>query len=429
MYKPILYPVLSWLLCAFAFAQTPLHYELTLDSPIRGKARVRLHLPTQADKSPFILYSPATEMGLTSQVYNVTCEGKTYLLQKQGVWTVPRACKKVTWDIQLLRGMPNQVDAARQESLYLDGSIWWIIATPTALLKLKGKEKATITVYGPACDKTAETIAKKLYTGILPHDWQAPEFIAIDPCHQHQRQSLIPGLRFVVDNPVRFEKLNLDKHYAPVFAYLTRLTGTHETVISSPITVIWLGRATSLGAIGGAAGHHSFVANYLVGTDAHKIEEEAAHTLMVVTHEQFHQLTSLVRHAALPLPTWINESLAQYYALKALRTHARFTPHTMAKLEKPFLSALPAENISLLEAEKRYKKERQLYSLFYTKGSAFWHQVDQLIHAATGDNLDHYLPHILQTEFVGEGGRREDWEKAFKKQLPAETIDRILQAI
>jgi hypothetical protein len=414
----IISALLSVLLSASILAQTPLHYEMVLDS---GKARVQVQLPVSVSHAPYF-YSPAVEMGLISQVHNVTCEGKPLLLQKPGVWQVPKTCKKVSWELEFLPGKPDQIDAARQESLYIEGAKWWLIATPTALLKLDGyKEEAKLTVYGPNCTQKTDA---ELYKGSLPYDWQAPEFIAIDPCHQHQRKSLMPGLRFIVDNPARFEKLNLEKRYAPIFTYLTHLTGAHNKLVTSPITIIWLGRDASLGAIGGAAGHHSFVANYLVGTDLNKKEEEAAHTLMVVAHEQFHQLTGLVRHHTTPLPMWINESLAQYYALKALRTQAIFTSTTLAKIEKPFLSS-PSATLSLLDVEKRYKKERQLYSLFYTQGSAFWHQVDQLIQEETGENLDHYLPRLLQTEFIADGGQRETWNKVFKG-LPAKTINRIV---
>lgn len=150
-----------------------------------------------------------------------------------------------------------------------------------------------------------------MFKSHLPHQWQAPEFIAIDPCTQHQLSTPIAGLKFFVDDPEKFIPLHISQRYSPIFDYLVQVTQTKQAVLNSPLTIIWLSRKANTGSIQVAAGHTTLIANYLLAEKEEDKEKMLARTLMVAAHEQFHELTSLIRQSPHPLPTWINESLAQ----------------------------------------------------------------------------------------------------------------------
>lgn len=110
---------------------------------------------------------------------------------------------------------------------------------------------------------------------------------------------------------------------------------------------------------------------------------------------------------------WLN------YALKALRYKKAFDENTLIVVESPFIKPTTPFNISLLEAQKRYEQEPQLYSLFYTQGAFFGHQLDQFLQVHCNKNLDQYLPLILTSDFSQEGGERKDWKKIFGQDLAA----------
>lgn len=168
-------------------------------------------------------------------------------------------------------------------------------------------------INGPTCRNNLLNPSEEvqLFKSHLPHQWQAPEFIAIDPCTQHQLSTPIAGLKFFVDDPEKFIPLHISQRYSPIFDYLVQVTQTKQAVLNSPLTIIWLSRKANTGSIRVAAGHTTLIANYLLAEKEEDKEKMLARTLMVAAHEQFHELTSLIRQSPHPLPTWINESLAQ----------------------------------------------------------------------------------------------------------------------
>jgi hypothetical protein len=42
-------------------------------------------------------------MGITNQIENMTCDGKPIQEEKPGVWNVPRDCKKIQWQVSLIK--------------------------------------------------------------------------------------------------------------------------------------------------------------------------------------------------------------------------------------------------------------------------------------------------------------------------------------
>jgi len=77
----------------------------------------------------------------------------------------------------------------------------------------------------------------------------------------------------------------------------------------------------------------------------------------------------------------MGESLANYYALKAL--NRLFRPTTMGLLD--------------IEREISSEQNRQNYGLLYTQGATFWSELDTVIQQFSSDNesLDSFMPAIM----------------------------------
>ena len=118
-----------------------------------------------------------------------------------------------------------------------------------------------------------------------------------------------------------------------------------------------------------------------------------------VLHEQFHQLTRGT------LPAWMNESLATYFALKAV-AQIYTDPADIAAARATFLHPDAKIDIGLLDVQHQLDKEHDFshYSLFYSQGAAFWDKIDKALAKATNGakTLDDVLPAITSTSYTGD---------------------------
>ncbi|MGL4917819.1 MAG: hypothetical protein ACRC5D_16510, partial [Aeromonas allosaccharophila] len=140
-----------------------------------------------------------------------------------------------------------------------------------------------------------------------------------------------------------------------------------------PWQLVWLGRDVATRSLGGAAGDQVFVANY--PTDAGKPTPQAPLRLLRTSaHEAVHILSA---RRSEPQPTWVNESLAEYLAIKALR---RFRLHQVTAVNELAErgNQLPHSESGLYQAAREViAGDRSYYPLFYVKGSAFWEALER----------------------------------------------------
>lgn len=123
-------------------------------------------------------------------------------------------------------------------------------------------------------------------------------------------------VRYVADDLKQVQQLGLLQAHQAALEYLVRVLGLGRPLPTPELLVVWAHRNASKGKAAGAAGGHSFIANCIVGP-AGGDDMNNALSLLVIAHEQFHQLVALSGNALSPLPLWASESLAQYYAVKA----------------------------------------------------------------------------------------------------------------
>ena len=163
--------------------------------------------------------------------------------------------------------------------------------------------------------------------------------------------------------------------------YLSQVFG--KGITPDNWTLIWLPKEISSGSLGGAAGNQIFMANYPV-KDGALVADSLPRLLRISCHESIHILSRQKN------PVWVSESIAEYYAWKALKTS--HTP-SVSPLESYQNSKHPLLATGLYAANHQVSDLKQMsyYALFYIKGAAFWQELDQAL-VRHGRSLDSYLP-------------------------------------
>lgn len=150
--------------------------------------------------------------------------------------------------------------------------------------------------------------------------------------------------------------------------------------------------------------------------------------MMIVAHEQFHQLVDIVRGdlSSPPFAAWLNESLAQYYGLKALVATEK-SPAAQEIWAKFIDLQRPVEH-GLLELNRRYESgDHAVYDSFYSQGATLWHALDVAITAATEGKkkLDDYLADLLRTSAAENGSLPSSFIEQLRRTGGA-NVDQVL---
>ena len=176
--------------------------------------------------------------------------------------------------------------------------------------------------------------------------------------------------------------------------------------------VVWLG-LNKKGGLGGAAGFRSSLINYPC-KNGKLLKDKFIWALMTAFHEQFHVLYG----SGSSQPTWVNERLAQYYAIKSM-DRTGIDKDLIEPIKDQFFQPGRKNILGLKEANRRFKYENDfsVYHLFYDQGSTFWYELDNLIADCTHGkkNLDDFIGQFSKIDFPEDGG------------LPGKSID-LLEA-
>lgn len=260
----------------------------------------------------------------------------------------------------------------------------------------------------------------------MPALHSAPEFHVLGRVEPSARTVSHLLVACVSDDPGRTASLGLEALHASALACLStalalRLPPRAE---DGALLVVWPGASEARGEAGGAAGGRSFVANDIIDSLRNR-DRNTASTLMVIAHEQFHQLVDQL-HSRLPspytFPAWLGESLAHCYGLRAMRgacdsPAAREVSARFVDLERPV-------DHGLLELNRRHLAgQPAAYGLFYSQGATRWHALDVAIVDATQGRkrLDDLIGDLLRTPVPGDGSLL----RSFVELLRAAGGDRV----
>jgi hypothetical protein len=382
----------------------PIHYTVTVaaERPLLLDASLDLDEFAGSGRTAHV---QGTNFGLVPQVGDVRCDGQPVEQDGQGHWPLPDLCRQLEWTIAVREAEPMGVDASAQASLYFPEPGWWLLSEPTSLLRVSAAPAGRgLAVQFTGLPESARQTGGQPSAGggwRVPPFGSAPEFYAFGVLHSHALDFETLQVTYVADDPAAIERLPLEPAHRSILKYLLdTFPVTADQANGSHLLVIWLGVDEAHGHAGGAAGSRSFLANYVVG-DAGNDDLNAVRTLMILAHEQVHQLVDLFGPSA-PISTWASESLAQYYGLTALR-HSPLAATAVERAHAFFIDPVRPVEAGLRTLQARHEAgDADAYDLFYTQGATFWSEVDRVLReAGSPDGLDALLPMLLGAGFEG----------------------------
>lgn len=411
------------ILSADAFAQ----YEVRLADG--GKHLSISWTPPSDGAAPLKLAPRGVAWGLKPQVSDVRCGEDPLPQDSAGYWLAPADCPKVTWRVVPDPVPPEGADASEQRTLAVGPTPWILLAEPTSILRPLGADGATTIRSAPGSPRLFGATRSARGVFRVPPVNSGPEFYVVGRTDLTRRRLGQLEITYAADDADRVEQLRLEALHASALSYLSQVLPLPQAAapVDRSLLVVWLGVSESRGGAGGAAGSRSFLANYVLGSPANNGRNTAL-TMMILAHEQFHQLADVIRSDLPPQPStvWFNESIAHYYGLKALM--AADTSEDAKAVWDKFIDRERVVEHGLVELNRRYESgDQAVYNLFYSQGATFWYEIDTAIKAATrGEkSLDDYLVELLCDPMASDGGL----SPAFIEQLRGvadDDVDRIL---
>jgi hypothetical protein len=381
----------------------PTHYTIRVDAarPLELEASLDLHEFPGLDRTAGV---QGTGFGLASQVQNVHCDGAVITASADGLWTLPNGCRRLQWTVAVRVAAPLAVDASEQESLFFENPGWWLLSEPTSLLRVSsaapGRDLDLQIIGEPSGTQQVGGAILSERSWRVPPLGSAPEFFAIGMLHSRALEMGALKVTYVFDDPLRVEQLPLETAHRRMLDRLLTVFTMPEDGAPPHLLVVWLGVDARHGQAGGAAGSRSFLANYVVGESA-DADLNAVRTLLILAHEQVHQLVDVAKPAS-PLPTWAAESLAQFYGLSSLR-HSGLAESSVQRAFAHFIDPHRPVDAGLRALEDRHAAgDADAYASFYTQGATFWFEVDRILRAhGVAEGLDEHLPAVLSAGFEG----------------------------
>lgn len=365
-------------------------YYIHIDEENPLIANVIMEIPDHS--RAVTIYSRAAALQTRSQVRDVVCGNTMLSVNDNDEWIVPSGCKSISWIVDITTEGADGIAAYRQKTIMSKSAKWWIFSTPTAILRLKN-ENIELNAH-------FEVPYQMKFSTKLPSGRQAPGFYAVGDVPVERFSNGNIKLNYISDNPELTAKFVKPEDHVKALNYLSGIMGFDDAV-EREITMVLLGITRQNQSLGGAAGHKTMLVNYIFDTVS-ATSKEVYFPIIIAIHEQIHQL-SLSR----PQITWVSESLAHYYATKAVLTiypENKVVSDITAQLYASSMDGEPG----LVDIQDRIdeRQDYTYYNNFYNQGSAFWNALDVMIEKATNgkENLDDYLSLIMRTEFKKKEG-------------------------
>jgi len=368
-------------------------------------ARVNLAIP-KAGPRPLVLFSRAAKMGISLQAHAVRCDGHE-LTAVSGEWQLPSNCESVTWSVPFLDPWPEGIQGGEQQSILMPGG-WLIFSDPSSLLRLKPEpsDRSVISFGGKGI---------RGETHELKSTRSAPAFFVLGDAPRWTVRDGALKLTYIADDLQAVKAVVDPGQHLKGLAYFKRVMGSFANQVEE-VKVVWIPIAGD--THGGAAGYNMFLVNYALEPSP----ENRKKPLITMLHEQFHQIDGGRRK-----PTWVGESLAQYYALKTALNVSDNDPDVTILWNRWFEKAEKDQG-KLLEVQRQVKAgDRSRYGVFYSRGSMFWRDIDSALkHAGRREGLDEILPVILGSDFPPDGSLPADVKAAFGAIPPGE-LERLIK--
>jgi len=371
--------------CGAAQAETWL-YRVALDPAEPLAARVVVELPAARRAQDFSVQVRGIAAGVMPQVADIRCDGVPLAPDSASAWRVQGwNCVRLAWTVVMTAAPAAGIDLRARESFFDDRARFWLFSEASSLLRPIGDAghdgQIEFVGHGPVHGSVPAGGSQRR---VVPAAEQAPAFYVI---------GRLPG------SSVReggFDTLHLDAvgrewrgliaAHGHALRYLTRTAGAGRL---APLrsTVVWLAGSTAEEMPVGIAGYRTLLLS-TAGADRPMRHGEAALGWMLC--EQ------LLQSMPDRVPLWARESLAQYYALKALR-RTELSPAGIEAAELRLVDASQPPRSRLREAQRRAQAgDGAARAELRASGAAFWERIERAIVRRSGfRTLDSVLPRLL----------------------------------
>jgi hypothetical protein len=377
--------------CGAAQAETWL-YRVALDAADPLAARVVVELPAARRAQDFSVQVGGMASGVAPQVADLRCDGVPLAPDSASAWQVQGwNCARLTWAVAMKPAPDGGIDPRSRAGFYDQRARFWLFSDASSLLRPVGD---------PRHDGQVEFVGRGPVHGSTPVAGTARRRVpAADQAGEFHVIGRLPGASVREGG---FDTLHLDAdggdwrravaEHARALQYLNRVAGDGQL---APLrsTVVWLAGPTDDAEPVGTAGHRTLLLS--TGRREGRMQHPEL-ALAWILREQLQQ--------AMPesLPRWARDSLAQYYAVRALR-RSGLPPAAVAAAEKRLIDpARPRQR--LLEAQRQAQAGDETARVeLRAAGAAFWDRVDRAIVRKSGfRTIDSVLPRLLAAEWPGE---------------------------
>lgn len=392
-------------------------YDVSLSLSPEPTINVQVNLEKLAKSTRLTLYSRARQLGAPDLTFDVSCGGTPLHANGENNYLVPPACPSLSWKSRL-QPVTGGGLLVTQQSFFNAQEKWGLLSGPSSLPRLSPAAPAHLTIRGSE--------GSLVYRGPLPPETRPPFFWPLGSWATGSATLKAFDISYHMDNAAFLGGAEPWPEHLTGLAYFDDIL--QLGVPPLPLHVVWIARNAENTGISGAAGDRVVLINY-PAKEGNLTERDRTRALYVLLHEQFHQLDPSENS-----PTWISESLASYYALKALRRQKNPGQKPGQKVNSSSFDEIWSEFIdvdrpvvhSFSEIEHQLKAgDRSNYFQLYLQGATFWFALDRLIAGATDGSktLDDYIGTFLSSH-------SENPAAALIEALPASIrpdVDRLLE--
>jgi hypothetical protein len=412
-FRSCLIAALSVGIPGFAQADTWL-YRVAFDPADPLVARVVVELPAPRRAQDFSVQVRGLAEGLMPQVADLRCDGAPLAPDSASAWLVQGwSCVRLTWTVPVREVSESGIDPRARETVFDGNGRFWLFSEAASLLRPVGEAahdgRIEFSNGGPVHGGSQ---AGEPMLRVVPPQDGPPEYWAI---------GRLPGASLTEG---RFEVVHLDAlgvgwqrllaEHGRALRYLTRAAGERQL---APLrtTVVWLAGPTEDGAPVGVAGHRTLLLSAARSGDRLLHAELALAWLL---REQ------LLRSMPPRVPAWARESLAQYYAVRALR-RTELPADAVAAAERRLIE--PLRPLQLREAQRQAQTgDARALAELRSVGAAFWDRIDRAIVRKSGfRTIDSMLPRLLAADWP-EGRLPPSAVERLHEYASAGTIDELL---
>lgn len=365
-------------------------YRVTLDEATPLTAQLEL------DNPPMRLF-PARD-GTAAPIEGLSCDGRRLALS--GVVEVPRGCATLRWTIRLVDLDAQGVDASIPPSGWSPEHRFWYLAERhgflrPASLNRRGEVKVVIRW-------SSGSAAERVFG--FPSLVEPPFYAVVGgvPAQLYQAD----GVRMSVwgSPPAYAWMADLHRHVLSAWARWRRDVVAPGASSPAELDFAWLKPPSDMEpGYSASAGAQAIGAQLRLREGDPDAELKARAVIGAsAAHEGFHAINGTTGRG---WPAWVNESLANHFALEAAR--AFLDPADFAFLEQVYSDA--EVTTPLLAAQLDYDRGSQDEGrgVFYSRGARFWREIEAVL--TSRGNASGRLAALIQDS---GGLRGVDWTDA-----------------